>query len=242
MRLHRFIFNFDLKEKIFIQEKNLIHQILNVLRLKKGSYLVLVNSNLKIEALFEIININTNFIELRFMKILNSNSSDNLEINLFLAILKKENFELVCQKVTEIGARRIFPILTSRTVKKDIQIERVLKIIKEATEQSGRLDAPILEDILKVEDLFSLEILKTTFNLVFHPSGEEIKEFAKKKEKDFQNKNISIFIGPEGGFTEIEVEMFKKNGFYILSLGKNILRSETAAILSVYLVHFLSKA
>jgi len=170
MRLHRFIFNFDLKEKIFIQEKNLIHQILNVLRLKKGSYLVLVNSNLKIEALFEIINITTNFIELKFIKIINSNSSDNLEINLFLAILKKENFELVCQKATEIGARRIFPILTSRTVKKDIQIERVLKIIKEATEQSGRLDAPVLEDILKVEDLFSLEILKTTFNLVFHPS------------------------------------------------------------------------
>jgi len=241
MRLHRFIFNFDLREKIFIREKNLIHQIVNVLRLKKGSYLVLVNSNLRVEALFEIVNIDTNFVELKFVKVLDSSPSDSLEINLFLAILKKENFEFVCQKVTEIGAKRIFPVLTSRTVKKDIQRKRVLKIIDEATEQSGRLDAPILENVLKVEDLFSLELLKTTFNLVFHPLGEGIKEFAREKEKDFQNKNISIFIGPEGGFTENEIEMFKENGFYILSLGKNVLRAETAAILSVYLAQFLSR-
>jgi len=243
MRLHRFIYNFSFSnQKVFIKEGNFVHQIKNVLRLKKGNCLILVNPKLNVEALFEIVKIELNSVHLRFIKVLDlMKKKNNNEISLFLAVLKKENFELACQKVTEIGIKRIIPLLTERTVKMNIPQKRVLKIIKEASEQAGRLDLPILENVTEFNDIFSLNFLKSSLNLAFHPTGEDIKNFMGAKINEFQNNNVSIFIGPEGGFTEKEIETFKENNFYIISLGKNVLRAETAAIVGSYLMFLFSK-
>lgn len=236
MHLHRFILNFELnKEKVLIKDKEIIFQIRRVLRFRPGKKIILVNNNLGKEALAEILNFNDNLITVKILEVFESKKEYEKEVRLYIAILKKENFELVCQKTTEIGVKKIIPLITEHTVKLNFKKERILKIIKEAAEQSGRLIIPEFLEIQKFEDAVS-NLKNNCLNLFFDPSGEKIKNF----EKEILNhKVINVFIGPEGGWSEKEINLVKENGFLIANLGDFTLRAETAAICSTFFIHLL---
>jgi len=236
MHLHRFILNVELnKEKVLIKDKEIIFQIRRVLRFRPGKKIILVNNNLGKEALAEILNFNDNLITVKILEVFESKKEYEKEVRLYIAILKKENFELVCQKTTEIGVKKIIPLITEHTVKLNFKKERILKIIKEAAEQSGRLIIPEFLEIQKFEDAVS-NLKNNCLNLFFDPSGEKIKNF----EKEILNhKVINVFIGPEGGWSEKEINLVKENGFLIANLGDFTLRAETAAICSTFFIHLL---
>jgi len=236
MHLHRFILNFELnKEKVLIKDKEIIFQIRRVLRFRPGKKIILVNNNLSKEALAEILNFNDDLITVKILEVFESKKEYEKEVRLYIAILKKENFELVCQKTTEIGVKKIIPLITEHTVKLNFKKERILKIIKEAAEQSGRLIIPEFLEIQKFEDIvFNLK--NNGLNLFFDPNGEKLKNF----EKEILNhKVINVFIGPEGGWSEKEINLAKENGFLIANLGNFTLRAETAAICSTFFIHLL---
>jgi 16S rRNA (uracil1498-N3)-methyltransferase len=236
MHLHRFILNFELnKEKVLIKDKEIIFQIRRVLRFRPGKKIILVNNNLGKEALAEILNFNDNLITVKILEVFESKKEYEKEVRLYIAILKKENFELVCQKTTEIGVKKIIPLITEHTVKLNFKKERILKIIKEAAEQSGRLIIPEFLEIQKFEDVVS-NLKNNGLNLFFDLSGEKLKNF----EKEILNhKVINVFIGPEGGWSEKEINLAKENGFLIANLGNFTLRAETAAICSTFFIHLL---
>ena len=236
MHLHRFILNFELnKEKVLIKDKEIIFQIRRVLRFRPGKKIILVNNNLGKEALAEILNFNDNLITVKILEVFESKKEYEKEVRLYIAILKKENFELVCQKATEIGVKKIIPLITEHTVKLNFKKERILKIIKEAAEQSGRLIIPEFLEIQKFEDAVS-NLKNNGLNLFFDPNGEKLKNF----EKEILNhKVINVFIGPEGGWSEKEINLAKENGFLIANLGNFTLRAETAAICSTFFIHLL---
>ena len=236
MHLHRFILNFEFnKEKVLIKDKEIIFQIRRVLRFRPGKKIILVNNNLGKEALAEILNFNDDLITVKILEVFESKKEYEKEVQLYIAILKKENFELVCQKTTEIGVKKIIPLITEHTVKLNFKKERILKIIKEAAEQSGRLIIPEFLEIQKFEDIvFNLK--NNGLNLFFDPNGEKLKNF----EKEILNhKVINVFIGPEGGWSEKEINLAKENGFLIANLGNFTLRAETAAICSTFFIHLL---
>ena len=236
MHLHRFILNFELnKEKVLIKDKEIIFQIRRVLRFRPGKKIILVNNNLGKEALAEILNFNDDLITVKILEVFESKKEYEKEVRLYIAILKKENFELVCQKTTEIGVKKIIPLITEHTVKLNFKKERILKIIKEAAEQSGRLIIPEFLEIQKFEDVVS-NLKNNGLNLFFDPNGEKLKNF----EKEILNhKVINVFIGPEGGWSEKEINLAKENGFLIANLGNFTLRAETAAICSTFFIHLL---
>jgi len=236
MHLHRFILNFELnKEKVLIKDKEIIFQIRRVLRFRPGKKIILVNNNLGKEALAEILNFNDDLITVKILEVFESKKEYEKEVQLYIAILKKENFELVCQKTTEIGVKKIIPLITEHTVKLNFKKERILKIIKEAAEQSGRLIIPEFLEIQKFEDVVS-NLKNNGLNLFFDPNGEKLKNF----EKEILNhKLINVFIGPEGGWSEKEINLAKENGFLIANLGNFTLRAETAAICSTFFIHLL---
>jgi 16S rRNA (uracil1498-N3)-methyltransferase len=236
MHLHRFILNFEInKEKVLIKDKEIIFQIRRVLRFRPGKKIILVNNNLGKETLAEILNFNDNLITVKILEVFESKKEYEKEVWLYISILKKENFELVCQKTTEIGVKKIIPLITEHTVKLNFKKERILKIIKEAAEQSGRLIIPEFLEIQKFEDVVS-NLKNNGLNLFFDPNGEKIKNF----EKEILNhKVINVFIGPEGGWSEKEINLAKENGFLIANLGNFILRAETAAICSTFFIHLL---
>ena len=228
MKLHRFFCEFDpAAEKIRLADADHVNQIKNVLRLKAGSELVLFDGKLN-EALAKIGEIGKDFVDLEIIGVTKNTNEPTREVILYCAILKKENFELVAQKAVEIGMSRIVPLLTKRTIKLNINRERLIKIIQEAAEQSGRGSIPVLSESMEFGEAIK-EAAKNDLNILLDQGGESFKSPTKSI------KQVGIFIGPEGGWEENEIEMAKGASFKLANLGKLTLRAETAAIVASYL-------
>lgn len=225
MRLNRFIGDFDLSQKeIEISNSENIKQIRTVLRLEIGNKIILADGKgLSAEA--AITSISKEKILVKIEKPASAQGSDVArQVSLYLAILKKENFELAVQKAVECGVLKIIPIITERTIKTGLNTTRLEKIILEACEQSGRSLVPTLSPILEFKDAV---IEATGEKIIFHFVEQN---YTPNKKAD----SASIFVGPEGGFTEKEIELAQNSGFTVASLGDLTLRGETAAVIGTY--------
>src|SRR3989344_1684412 len=151
MRLNRFFLNIDLDSpKIRITDLEVLNQVRNVLRLKSGDQFVICDGKLN-EALVSVDTFNKDSIEAEVLSVNRNQNEPERHVVLYCSVLKKENFELVAQKATEVGVKEIVPIITERTVKLNLNIERLEKIIKEAAEQSGRGIVPVLHKPIEFE-------------------------------------------------------------------------------------------
>lgn len=154
------------------------------------------------------------------------------ELWLFISILKGENFDLVVQKVSELGADHVVPLLCDRTIKKNINQKRAEKIAIEAAEQSGRTS------VLKVHEPETLKKAIENFLesdgdiVVCHQRGESWLD-GKKLLKKYP---LGFIVGPEGGWSEKEEKYFEKLALRKIKFSENVLRAETAAIGVVTLV------
>ena len=225
MKVHRFLTEYkEIGNNVFIENTDLIHQIKNVLKLRMGEKIILTDGVGK--------NIHITLTEISKDSIVGSvverviSEKPSHKVHLYLSILKKENFELVAQKVTEVGVASINPIESDRTVKTGLKEERLKTIIKEALEQSGGSYLPTLEEKTNLtEALKNSPGEKYLLDMTGIPFDdlEEIPEAG------------SIFVGPEGGWTENEIHTAKDTGVQIVSTGNSTLRAETAAIISSFL-------
>lgn len=233
MRLNRFIGDFDLKQKeINITDTEKIRQMNSVLKLKMGESVVLCDGKGG-EALCEITEIHKKGVNL-VVKNFEQKGITHKKVSLFCALAKKDNFELIVQKVTELGVSEIVPIITGRTVKTGINMERLEKIAVEASEQSGRVDVPKIYEPISFEN--SLEMIGDfDMKILFEIGAQKFSEDDKKNTNlSAQADNIAIYIGPEGGWTDREKEVAKGYGVVERSLVSNTLRVETAGIVAVY--------
>jgi 16S rRNA (uracil1498-N3)-methyltransferase len=232
MREDRFFIDTKIeKGKLGISEKEIFHQLKDVLRKETGDRIILFNGS-GIEAEAKIKKFLKNKVEVEILKIERPEREPKIFVSLFCSILKKSNFELVVQKATEIGVGEIVPILSKNTVKAGLNFKRLEKIGREAAEQSKRVTLPKIEKILTFEE--AIEKAKNfDLKILFDISGEKFPSLKGKVER------VAIFIGPEGGWDKSEIELVKKENFEILNLGKLNLRSETAATVSSFLVIYL---
>ena len=222
MRLHRFFIEQGITEsgEITITDNDLIHQWGKVFRLKEGERVILFDGT-GFDYVSEIVLLDKNR---GVLKVIEKKLNENIpkkEIHLFQSIIKKDKFEWGLEKGTELGVSYFHPIISERSEKKNINFERVRKIIKEASEQSGRRSLPSISELASLEDTLNNDFV----SVAFHPTGEKFDK------NDFEKDRIlGIFIGPEGGWSGRELELFKEKEVKILSIGKQILRAETAAI------------
>jgi len=234
MKLHRFIGDYDFslghsltgeaKSEVEIIDPKIIKQIKAVLRLKKGENIILADGKGN-SAEVTLSSFAPNKIMGTINKV-DKKDKTKRKVSLYMAVLKKENFGIAVQKVVEAGVSEIIPVITERTIKTGLNIERLKKIILEASEQSGRSFVPTLSPILSFKDAL-IHGKNAEEKIIFH-LGNDLYASNKDAEK------ISIFIGPEGGFTEKEVNMAKDSGYTVSSLGHLTLRAETAAIIATY--------
>lgn len=228
MKIHRFIGSFDLAgPEVEITDPENIKQIKAVLRLTVGDLLTL-SDGVGIEAKVKILELGKNKI---ICEVLETKKQEDRgrKVSLYLSILKKENFELAVQKAVECGVANIIPVITERTVKTGLNTERLEKIIREASEQSGRNMVPKIFETMSFSE--ALEHGKSSDEkIIFHLTG---KEYTPPKNIGLPYVS-SIFVGPEGGFTESEAELAKSSGYTVASLGQLTLRGETAAIVATY--------
>lgn len=136
-----------------------------------------------------------------------------------------DRFEWFLEKATEIGINEITPIICSRSERKTLKMDRLQKVIQGAMKQSQRAYLPILHPAVSLEEF--LEMKHPGIRFIAHCHEEEKVELKRRIAPD---KRITIMIGPEGDFTEQEVDLAYEKGFLSVSLGESRLRTETAAI------------
>jgi 16S rRNA (uracil1498-N3)-methyltransferase len=167
------------------------------------------------------------------------NTESSLNIILIQGLLKGEKMNVVIQKTTELGVREIIPAVTSRSqLRETRKITRWKKIAEEASRQSGRTMIPVIHEPVEFGSLFTVHSSQLINGLIFYEGGgmkisEAISSLIPRP------SSLFVFIGPEGGFTREEVNLAREKGLIVTSLGKRILRAETAAISAVTLLQFL---
>ncbi len=216
-----------------------VKHIKNVLRLKEGREIEIISKGYKYLSIIE--EINSNNIICKIIKKSIGENEAPIDIYLYQGIAKNNNMDIVIQKATEIGVKKIFPLETDRTVvvlkeekKKEARIKRWNQIALEAAKQSKRDIVPVVEDIIKFSKLS--EKLKDEKYIIM-PYELEDNKYLKEALSGFGNDSpIHIIIGPEGGFTEEEVDSIIKIGGNAITLGPRILRTETAGVIASSLV------
>ncbi len=232
--MHRFYVEQPLEEGNFVLlDDGIVSQVSRVLKLKAGEEIELFSDDERLfgwNFTFQITRLQRNGIEGRIISRAKNDREPKISLTLFQSVLKKDNMEWIFQKATEIGVTSFVPVLTERSVKTGINEERAKKIIKEAAEQSGRAMFPHVHPVLSFQDALGMTKEYQALNIVAHE-----KESGKKLEGlPFSGSRIHLFIGPEGGFSDAEVEMARNQGFFIVLLSRRILRAETAAITASY--------
>jgi 16S rRNA (uracil1498-N3)-methyltransferase len=153
-----------------------------------------------------------------------------VKVTILMSLIKNDNFDLVLQKATELGVTQIVPVITDRTIKKDLNMQRSQRILVEASEQCGRVDVPVITSVKRLnESLSELSESKTKEVGVFvcNMGGTNIKDVLNKKNT---YKDLVFLIGPEGGWSPKEIALFESSKIKSVSINQNVLRAETAAL------------
>ena len=221
----------------FILSDSDFHHIKNVMRIKNNGNIICGYDNHSY--LCEITYFNDSY-KIGICEEITNDVELNKQIILYQALIKNDKFDLVIQKATELGVSSIVPTIFSRSVikvddsKKDNKISRYEKIVKEACEQSHRQILPTIQNYIKVKNI---TLDDDTLGLIAYENNGIINSLYNELKNIDKYQKIAIVVGPEGGFSDDEVSYLKQVGFKSVSLGKRILRSETA---SMFLLSVLS--
>ncbi|MGM9874161.1 MAG: RsmE family RNA methyltransferase [Bacilli bacterium] len=215
-----------------------VHHLLNVMRMKVNEHIEVV-----INGVSYLCNIDSiNPLNISIISKIDRNSELNIDVNLILCLPKGDKIDLIIQKAVELGANKIIFVHSKRSINKmtnddlNRKMVRYNKIIKEASEQCNRNSLMKIEGIYQIKELDN--ITKDCLNLVAYEGlcGKtgQISNLLKNN-----NKPINIIIGPEGGFEEDEISLLDNLGFHQVSLGKRILRLETAVFYSLSVIGYI---
>jgi len=211
----------------------------SVLRCREGDELIVFDGN---NNCFRttIVQVTKKEVTVQVMEKFSCDSESPLHITLAQGLLKGEKMDMVIQKATELGVKDIIPVITERSqVRETRKVSRWIKIAEEASKQSGRSMIPIVHEPIHFNDIFSIHSSRLTPHgfIFYEEGGMKLSESVALLVT--HHSSLFVIIGPEGGFTKEEVSLAKEKGLLVISLGKRILRAETAAISSVTLVQFL---
>jgi 16S rRNA (uracil1498-N3)-methyltransferase len=217
-----------------------VRHIRKVLRLKRGDEIVVFNGSGK-EYGGTIVEEGPSSVVITIQNIFSSKTESQLEITLAQSLLKGDKMDYLIQKAAELGVKEIIPFFSSRSVpllEKSRRLNRYHRwerIAVEASKQCGR------GVVLKIEPLQDYsEILRTASPdslrlILWEREGVRLKEAL---ERSKEKTKIFFIIGPEGGLSEEEVDQAKRNGFTPVTLGRRILRSETASLCLVSILQY----
>ena len=213
--------------------KEQTHYIKDVMRLKIGDKLSIFNISGEWNAVIQ--SYEKKGARIIVMKKVREKENEK---NIWLAFspIKQNPLNFIIQKGTELGIQKFIPILTERSMVREINIERIKKIIVEASEQSNRISVPEINSPKSLKD-FLLQFPKNGY-LIFCDINSDKNSLKKILEKK-NNTPLCILIGPEGDFSENERKMIiEQNQTFSISLAKNILKAETAALSAIAIVNY----
>lgn len=238
--MHHFFVSPDQVDKEYVTiSGNDVNHIRNVLRMKQNDKILVSNGQDK-DFYCSIESISEDEIRARILDVDFEGTELNSKLYLFQGLPKSDKMELIIQKAVELGATRIIPVATKRCVvkldekKETSKIKRWQAISESAAKQSRRMIIPEVSGVMSFKD--AINYVKTLdLGIIPYENYKDMETTKKILSNVGKDMEIGIFIGPEGGFEESEIQYAMDNGVKPISLGKRILRTETAglAILSV---------
>ncbi len=228
MRLHRFFVDQSLNDSVIrISDKEVLHQWSRVLRYTEGVQLTLIDGK-GAEATGSIVELSSKHALIQVVSRQQQTESQDASFTLYFSPLKRELTELVFQKGTELGVSIFQPILCDRTVRDGFNPERAARILKEATEQSGRLWIPEVHTPMLFAEALKTNQAAVTYFATLDEGSKEVRV----TQRDSQT-TTALLVGPEGGWTEEEERAACQAGYQPLRLSSHVLRAETACIAGV---------
>ncbi len=221
----------DLKGELHTLEEQESKHIIRVLRMKTGDTIQLTDGVGRM-CTGELINEDPRRCEVRIVKVQEEYGKRDYHVHIAIAPTKNINrLEWFLEKATEIGIDEISPIICQRSERKIVKIDRLNKVITAALKQSIKAYHPVLHEATSFNELIGKVANEQKF-IAYVEEGEHpsLKSLYKP------GKDATILIGPEGDFSPEEVELAKKNGFVLVSLGDSRLRTETAGVVAVHSV------
>ena len=222
---------------ILIKDEDAIH-INTVLRMKINDEIICCDNNSN-DYRCLITQLDKKFVKASILEKFKNENEPSVKVTLYQGISKGERMELTIQKCVEGGIDKIVPVITDYTAvslkgKEEKKVKRWNKISETAAKQCGRGKIPIVEDIKSFKDSVC-DALQNNENIIF-PYEKEKENNLKNALKSIVSGSIAIFIGPEGGFSEGEIQFVKEKGIKTISLGKRILRTETAGLVTLVIL------
>ena len=216
---------------------NDVNHIKNVLRLSINDKIKICDKDEHVNYNCRISNIDNEYVITQIIDEEKSNVETKTQIHVFQGLPKGDKMEFIIEKLTEIGVKELTAVAMKRSVvklqEKDKQKKMVRwnKIAEVAAKQSGRDEILKINDVINYKNIFNY--LKDYDIVLLAYEKEEkltLKKALSKLDKTKENK-VAVLIGPEGGFDDIEIEQAKQNSLVnIVTLGKRILRTETAPL------------
>ncbi len=212
------------------------HQIARVLRLRPEEAITLFDVS-GIDTTARLTTVSSERVEAQVVAQTPNLAEPRVKLTLCQALLKGERFEVVLQKATEVGVSAFVPLVSKRVIPRDVtgveqaRYPRWRRIIREAAEQCGRGRVPELRPPLSLQDA-----LRQARGLVLLPWEEERSLDLRDVLRGRTAQEVTVFIGPEGGFEEAEAQQAHEAGAQVVSLGRRVLRSETAGVVAAALV------
>ncbi|MBN1484722.1 MAG: 16S rRNA (uracil(1498)-N(3))-methyltransferase [Chloroflexia bacterium] len=228
-------------QEVSLNEPGLNHRLRNVLRMQVGDEVIFLdNSGWEFHTVLRQVGVEQIIAEIQYKSL--CHSEPRTKVSLYQALIKGDRFEWVLQKGTELGVSAFFPLLCERSIVGDARqiserkLERWRRIIQSAAEQSRRGRLPHLEPLT----LFAAacEQVRRSSGLALIPWGKADTPLGEvlQAEQEHRPFNVSILIGPEGGFSPEEIRTAQDYDLIPVSLGPRILRAETAGLVATVLV------
>ncbi|MBP8974207.1 MAG: 16S rRNA (uracil(1498)-N(3))-methyltransferase [Anaerolineae bacterium] len=219
-----------------------VHQVRHVLRLRPGARIVVLDDR-GVEYEVALVSVENKSARGDIVARRPASGEPSAQVTLCQAVLKKDNFEWVLQKGTEIGVTRFVPLITARTVAAGsdgvsaARQERWARIVREAAEQSRRGALPVVDAPLTFGEALA-DIATADLSLIAweEERATSLRDAVAPLRAASDAPHVAVFIGPEGGFTVAEISQAAGRGVVPVTLGARILRAETAATAAALLV------
>ena len=221
----------NIRKNIFFLDGSEGHHAINVTRVNKGEKIYLIDkTGFSYKAIVDIITESS--IKGTILEVNENYNESFIKIHLGIALLKGSKLDLIVEKCTELGVYSITPLITDHSIKKKININRLLKKAEVSIKQCGRGFLPKINDIINLGNWF--DSLDTSLNIILHQSNNT--DSLKNILINNKIQDVALIIGPEGGFSKKELMDFDNRKVKFANLGPRRLKAETAAIISTGLV------
>ena len=231
MKLKRYYIDSKLEEGLIVKlEGEEYHHMKNVMRSRVGDEVVLFNGSDK-DAVCEILSLDKNWATLKILNVCKNQSEPTINLTLYQAVCKGDKLSLITQKITEIGASNLCVFYSKFTDIKDntSKLDKLERVSISASKQCGRSSILNVSGVISFAEL--VENIKSQDKVFVAYENKEGTSLLESLNKNNKYQNIGLVIGAEGGFSEDEIDTLETlSNVEIVTLGKRILRTETASI------------